>query len=151
MRSANETVFENLIIRDCNRTALLVADEAEETSPFEPDTVPTDTRRLDITIRNVDFVGNVAGDDEILAGAFVAGEKVHAELIGCLFERNVGITGGAVKFSGDSLLVEECIFVRNNASSSGGAIFANRDPEARARKQATSVTAALPPHLGGRS
>ena len=128
--SGNQTVFENLIIRDCNNTALLVEDEVEEVNPFETqgvaESAPDEAERLDITVRNVDFVGNGQTDDEISAGAFVAMEKVHAELIGCRFVRNVGVTGGAVAFSGDSLRVEGCDFARNSASNSGGAISADR-------------------------
>ena len=143
--SANRTLFENLIIRDCNQTALLVeneVEEVEEVNPFETqgvaESAPDEAERLDITVRNVNFIGNAATDDEISAGGFVAMEKVHAELIGCRFERNIGVTGGAVAFSGDSLLVEGCDFARNDARNSGGAISADR--AAGADGLITSVT-----------
>ena len=142
--SANRTVFENLIIRDCNNTALLVENEAEEVNPFEtqgvPENAPDETERLDITVRNVDFIGNAATDDENPAGAFVAMERVHAALIGCRFVRNVGATGGAVAFSGDSLKVEECDFARNNARNSGGAISADLTTREQEEESVTSVT-----------
>ena len=138
--SANETAFENLIIRDCFDTAVLIADEVEEYDRFESDNPPDEARRLDVTVRSVDFVGNAARGDDIPAGGFVAGEKVHAELIGCRFERNVGVTGGAIAFYGNSLLLEECGFARNNASNSGGAIYADRVAGERADEPITAVT-----------
>ena len=143
--SATRTVFENLIIRDCNQTALLVENEVE-VNPFEtqgvPESVPGEAERLDITVRNVDFIGNAATDDEISAGAFVAMEKVHAELIGCRFVRNVGVTGGAVAFSGDSLRVEGCDFARNSANDSGGAISADLTTREQEEEPVTSVSIA---------
>ena len=132
------------MFRGCEQTVVLISDEVEEVDPFEnPQAVqepPEPPERLDITISNVDFIGNSGIVDESTAGAFAANRMVHAQLTGCRFERNTGISGGAISFAGDALTVENCTFVENDASNTGGAIFAIQDPEEIVEDASTFVT-----------
>ena len=103
---------------------MTVFDEVEEYNPFIDGSVPDEVERLNITFRNVDFIGNAAARGEATSGAISIGEEVNAQVLGCKFEKNEGDSGGAIRFTGRTLALENSTFVENIAEKTGGAIFA---------------------------
>ena len=135
--------MENLILRNCTKTAVSVFDKAAVCDdPFDPECQPRPTQRLDITLTNVDFIDNIGTVERSAGGGFYAGAEVRARIRGCRFERNTGISGGAVAFGGSSLRIENCSFITNVASNTGGAIFALQIKEAGTGKPASQITIA---------
>ena len=124
LNSSDQVVFEDMIIKDCERIAVKVSGGVEEYDPFIDRVVPDEVERLNITFRNVDFMGNSAKQGEATSGAISIGEEVNAHVIGCRFEKNEGISGGAIGFTGRFLAIENTTFVENAAEKSGGAVFA---------------------------
>ena len=65
-------------------------------------------------------------DERFGAGVIVIADSIHAEIVDCIFERNVGMlagTGGAVgAFSGSVVTLTNCTFVENNGALYGGAV-----------------------------
>ena len=89
----------------------------------------------------MDFIDNVESDELSAGGGFHAEAEVHAQILGCRFQRNTGIGGGAISFHGHSLRVENSSFIANVASSTGGAILVNQQPrEAEAELQTSQIT-----------
>ena len=135
--------MENLILRNCTKTAVSVFDKAAVCDdPFDPECQPRPTQRLDITLTNVDFIDNIGTVERSAGGGFYAGAEVRARIRGCRFERNTGISGGAVAFGGSSLRIENCSFITNVASNTGGAIFALQIKEAGTGKPTSQITIA---------
>ena len=89
----------------------------------------------------MDFIDNVEADELSAGGGFHAEAEVHAQILGCRFQRNTGIGGGAISFHGHSLRVENSSFIANVASNTGGAILVNQQPrEAEAELQTSQIT-----------
>ena len=133
--------MENLIFRNCTKTAVRVFDKASVCdNPFDPECQPRPPQRLDVILTDVGFIDNVGTEESSGGGGFHAEAMVHALIRGCRFERNTGISGGAISFGGSSLRVENSSFVANVASNTGGAIFAIQDTEARAEQPASQFT-----------
>ena len=135
--------MENLILRNCTKTAVHVFDEASVCEDlFDPECQPRPPQRLEVTLTNVDFINNVGKEELSAGGGFHAEAKVHAQIHGCRFERNAGIRGGAISFGGSSLHVENSSFIANVASDTGGAIFAVQTIEAEVRQPSFQFTIA---------
>ena len=133
--------MENLIFRNCTETAVRVFDKASVCdNPFDPECQPRPPQRLDVTLTDVDFIDNIGTEEFSGGGGFHAEAMVHALIRGCRFERNTGISGGAISFGGSSLRVENSSFVANVASNTGGAIFAIQDIEAGTERPASQFT-----------
>lgn len=77
------------------------------------------------TIENCTFIQNVASGDGD-GGAVKTNEQlVHVSV--CVFEGNVGDTGGAVWNRGDNVTFDRCTFDENTASDDGGGVWNGGD------------------------
>ena len=133
--------MENLILRNCAKTAVHVFDKASVCEDlFDPECRPRPPQRLEVTLTNVDFINNVGKEELSAGGGFHAEAMVHAQIHGCRFEGNTGIMGGAISFSGRSLHVENSSFVANVASNTGGAILAVQTIEVEAEQPTSQLT-----------
>lgn len=132
VRSSNNVIFENVVIRDCLGPAVrILNDDVEANDPFaDPaaETGRTRTRTLTISFLGVRFVNNEDGDNSfdfyraLDGGAIQVTAQTEAFVEDCTFERNAAYLGGAIRVDSGSLTVRRCHFEENVAQISGGAI-----------------------------
>lgn len=75
-----------------------------------------------ITVKNSNFINNSATNQ---GGAILSDNGNYRFIYECTFENNSAKSYGAVKITGNNVVVDYCDFTNNTASNSAGALYVN--------------------------